>query len=577
MKKIKKSLALVMALSLSLSTLAACGPQGEDPTIKVDEGKTQLSVFSYNGGYGNEWLTEVIKRFEAEYANYEGVNGKIGVQIIPYANEKTLGSEMLNKATVRDVVFTESVFYYDWVLDGGDNSKMLDITTAVTTPLTDLNETQSIYGKMTAEQQEFFNAGTEANKKIFAVPYRTDIEGIIYDIDLFNDSSLYFAKGGCPSEFSTFTQANNADKVSGTFSGTYEYTNLEGARSAGPDGKYGTDDDGLPATYDEFFTLCDYMAYSCGITPFTWGGKKTVRSTYLSWLYQQLLADYEGLSGYTSYFTYEGTSKNIVQSITDDGVITFAEETDISKDGSIISSSAGRYYATKFFERLIKNADYYDGLCFNEFQSHMSAQMDYLESKYEKPIAFLIDGIWWENEATDTFEDMEIEPSDSRLNRRFGLLPLPKATEDKIGEASTYVDTHASLCFVNADINKDKIDIAEKFVRFCFTNISNKEFNLKTGCPRAMGGYSLDDNDRQNLSYFGEMAHKIVTTAPIVAPYGKNDVYKLNVSTYNISTGGELVCSKNYDSIVDEFKFGSMTAEQIFRASMNGLDEYFKS
>ena len=43
------------------------------------------------------------------------------------------------------------------------------------------------------------------------------------------------------------------------------------------------------------------------------------------------------------------------------------------------------------------------------------------------------------------------------------------------------------------------IDIAEKFVRFCFTDISNKNFNLLTGCPRAMGGYSLDDNDKQNL------------------------------------------------------------------------------
>ena len=90
-----------------------------------------------------------------------------------------------------------------------------------------------------------------------------------------------------------------------------------------------------------------------------------------------------------------------------------------------------------------------------------------------------------------------------------------------------------------------------------------------------MGGYTLDDNDRAKLSTFGENVYEIVTKKPIVSPYGKNDVYKFNVAQWTLSIGGEFKCSSNYNSIIDEFKFGNKTAEEIFRDSMNSLDDYF--
>ncbi len=578
MKKIKKSLALIMALSLSLSTLAACGGNTDDSTKPLDEGKTQLYVYSYPGGYGNDWLTKVSERFEKAYEDYEGVNGKVGVQIMPDTENKTIGTSFLDTVLTEknEVFFTESVFYYDWVKGDGTSDKLLDLTTAVTTPLTDLNESKSVYDKMTPEQQSFLNAGTEADKKIYAVPYRTDVEGIIYDVDLFDSEFLYYEKGGCPSEYCDFTQANNEDVASGSFT-SYSYTNLEGERSAGPDGKYGTDDDGLPATYEEFFNLCHYMVYGVGgITPFTWVGETKSRSNYLGWLYQQMLADYEGLDGYTSYFTYEGTSDRLVESIDNNGNITYKPETNIADDGSLIARSDARYYVSKFFEELIKNnSAYYTGSSFNGTQTHMLAQMDYLESKYSNErIAFLVDGIWWENEANDTFEDMEdIESEDGRLSRRFALMQLPKAKTSQIGEPATYVDTHASLAFVRKNIDASKVDIAEKFIRFCFTEMSNKEFTLETGCARKMGDYTLNDNELKNLSYFGQSVYKVVTSAPVVAPYGKNDVYKANVSNYDIKWGGKFNVTEA--SIFDEFKYGDMTAAQIFKNSMNALDNYF--
>ena len=87
--------------------------------------------------------------------------------------------------------------------------------------------------------------------KYYELPFYEAYPTIAYDIELFETRNYYFAKGGAPSEFCEFTQSNNTDKATGEFSG-YKYVGAIGARSAGPDGKYGTNDDGLPATYDKF-------------------------------------------------------------------------------------------------------------------------------------------------------------------------------------------------------------------------------------------------------------------------------------------------------------------------------------
>lgn len=575
MKKFQKTLATLMALGLSFTTFAACGGNEgiDDPYfdgVKIDNTKTQLHVYNYNGGYGREWFYDVIQRFESEYANYPGLNGKKGVQIVPDTFSKTLGTSFERNMGNNEIYFTESAYYYNFIKDGS-NSLILDLTDALTTPLTEFGETKSVYDKLTPTEQDFYL--TDDNK-MYAVPYRFDTEGIIYDVELFDSESLYFAKGGAPSEFSTFTQSHNVDKASGSFTG-YKYTNLAGSRSAGPDGLYGTDDDGLPATYDEFFALCDYMVSPKGITPFNWSGY--ARVVYLHHLYQQLLVDYEGLQDFNTYMTYEGTANNLVKSIDAQGNIEFEAPTQISKaagNGYLMSKSAGRYYALQFMETLIKNDAYYSSKAYRGNYMHMTAQEDYIESKYERErFAFFIDGIWWENEANATFEEMaSIEESDSRLNRKFKLMQLPKATMNDIGEVATYANNMHSLCFVNANIAPELIDIAKKFVRFCFTDESNIKFNLLTGCPRAMG-YTLDDTQLSQLSMFGKNIYNITKNASITYTIADNDIYRVycNNAKANLAWGGSLVMSGT--SIADTFKYHSDTdtAYSIFNASKNKL------
>ena len=574
MRKIKL-LFMGLLMATSFTALTACGG-GEDVVgdiEKVDNTKTQLYVYNFDGGFGSKWLNEVKGRFESTYANYEGKDGKVGVQVI-VENGKNDGGKLLEDINNNrnEIIFTENVAYYQYIGKGG----MYDITDITTSALTDYNESVSIFDKLTKEQQDYFKT---SNGKVYAIPYRSNYEGIIYDIDLFDDNALYYAKGGCPSEFSAFTQTNNANKVNGSFQ-AYLYTTLDGERSAGPDGLYGTKDDGLPATYDEFYNLCDYMKSVYGITPFIWHGKAETRPDYLYKFMEQLIADYEGLEGYTTYFTYDGMANNLVDHIDSNGNVVKKAPTKITADnGYLVSHSAGRYYATTFVETIIKNG-YYSSKSFNGTYTHLLAQEDYLRSKYEgNGAAFLIDGIWWENEAdaTGIYKDMANIEGAGRNERNFGILSLPKPTQNEIGQVATYSDNLYSLGFINGNIKQEKLELAKAFFRLCFTEAENVAFNINTGCPRPMD-YTMSNDDIAKLSPFSKEIYQIVQDNPIVYAFANNDTYKTYGSRRYIRQGGcyEFTIAAN---LFDAFKYegSSNKAKDIFNSSKaNSWDQYIE-
>ena len=98
----------------------------------------------------------------------------------------------------------------------------MDITEAVTEPLTEYGEQGSIEDKMTTQQQNWF----KVNGSYYAIPHYEGYYGMFYDVDTFDERNLFM-----------------------TDSGTF--TNYSG-RGKGVDGVAGTYDDGLPATYEEF-------------------------------------------------------------------------------------------------------------------------------------------------------------------------------------------------------------------------------------------------------------------------------------------------------------------------------------
>ena len=165
--------------------------------------------------------------------------------------------------------------------------------------------------------------------KYYGIPFYESTYGVIYDIDVFSDNNLFMDKNG------KFTLSSQSDPNA----------------SAGPDGDVSTViDNGLPATFSEFFALCDKIKQNNKLQPFTWTGQYP---QYLSKMVQSMSMYLDGYTQSQAKFKLSGSLKTI-----DDfnGTTPTRTEKTISKDnGYETFASEGIYYALEFLQGL------YDG------------------------------------------------------------------------------------------------------------------------------------------------------------------------------------------------------------------------
>ncbi len=498
MKKLKMLIATILAIVM-LVPMGACMSGGGE---KIDKTKTQLYVGNYDGGYGSKWMTELERRFEEKYADFSFEEGKKGVQVFVDNKKSYTADDMVDLLATsdREVLFVSGQKFYKMK----DAKLLMDISDIVKEDLSSKypDETGSIEEKIPEAVMPYCKT---ADGKYYALPSFDGALGVVYDKDLFNEKKLYFAKNGAPSER---LQEN------GSFT-NYIFTNYrQDNLSAGPDGKYGTMDDGLPATYDEFFYLCDWMVKK-NITPFSWTG--TYIQNYSLFLYKYAYVDYEGQASAELQFnvgTKEGAnSTTLVKFDANGNPVIDAQGNPVLEDSPTVITTdnydelarqPGRYYALKFWEKII-NEKYYTKASVNNSQSHVMAQTDYIESKYtSNPIAFLLEGPWWENEvrvsggveAVVENQGKEADPA----NRNFGFFPMPKATEAQVGEKTT-VQTQNTSAFINAKTKANKVLVAKMFLQFAYTdeslNYQTKYTGLKSGV-----NYEITEQTYENLSPF---------------------------------------------------------------------------
>lgn len=321
----------------------------------------------------------------------------------------------------------------------------------------------------------------------------------------------------------------------------------------------------VPSTYEEFFQLCDVMVQD-GITPFIWSG--TYAHGYTELLLNALLADYSGKDEMTVNYTMDGTI-SIINSINNGNPIT--EIVQITEaNGYEIFSQEGRYYALKFLEEILSNSSYCSPSCFNSTVSHIDAQEIFLYSRFNqsKPIAMLIDGSWWQNEADYIFNEMEgiYGESASKESRRFGFMPMPAATNDKIGKKNTLLNISNSQMFIKKDAAN--ADIAKMFLKFLYTDESLIEFTSITGLKRS-ASYEIPGYVFNALTYFEKDVLNICNDSDIVNAYAKSDFVKQYEDYFN--TGWMAVIENmQYLSPLYAINNNNKTAEEYFNGIIYG-------
>ena len=566
MKKfISKLLTCVMAATAFSGGLVVVGCSSYMPegTEKIDETRTQLYVYNHFGGYGSDWINAAKARYEELHKNDVYEEGKRGIQIYVNNQKESLMTNSNKILSNRDeVYFTEDVYYYILKAEGC----LGDITEAVTGKLDAFGEQGTVEEKLSDVQAEFYGIKESDGIHYYGLPHYAGFNGFIYDEELFEDNGYYFAKTATGSSLEDlFVSKDNPKK------------------SAGPDGTENTFDDGLPATYDEFFKLCEFMK-SDGTTPFVWNG--IAYGHYMSKLAEALQADYEGVEQMMLNFKLNGEAKTLATvsngNVVIDGTPTPVTSSDAPK---VLARQAGKYYAVDFLERMVRGKDYYNSsLVFSSAYSHMDAQEDFINSGkdggHTAPIGMLYDGVWWESEAKNAFNDMVAERGEkySSQNRRFAFMPFPKATKTEVEKAKnapdnakyTLCDTIFSMCFMKGNIAEWKKPIAIDFIKFCNTDESLREFTRITNTLKALD-YEMTDDDLKDMNNYGKSLVRLKKASQVVYPLSTDPNY-VNKQSHFIADNlyRSTVNGRDHQNPASAYKDYTVTAEQYFA----GLADY---
>lgn len=511
----------LIACSFPLVGLASCGGGGS-PHSTAD-GKAIIYIATYNGGVGYEWINTICNMFNEQFAEYTDPQleekGLKGVEFKVDPNSRYYGENLVTGLDA-DIYFTEMVDYAYYAKQG----LFLDVSDVITSSLAEFGDTGTIEDKLDANFKNFL---TCIDGKYFGLPFYEGFYNLMYDVDLFDKEKLFFDMDGVIGE-------------------TSDSDNL----SKGPDNVSGTWDDGLPRTYEEFDVLMDNLGGS--YTPIVLTGGTT---SYANRYIQNHFVNFEGKEQSLLNYTFNGVANNLVSVTKNDKgepVIDHLAPKTISKysEGVELQKQLGKYHALDFLKNHMLNGN------LRLASNHKEAQRDFISTKYgnnskEYSYGLIVEGSWWENEAA-TYLKADEAKGGGKLNRRFGILPIPKVGEDNLGEKQTVISLNSSFCFVNK--NTTYPELSKKVFKFFHTNKSLSSFTTSTSTTRAFK-YTIEDSDAANCSYFAKQLLSMKKTCDIVYPYS-SDINVLNKkSNFYMDNYPWAITVKNI-SPIDEFRAG---------------------
>ena len=467
------------------------GSNGAQPDKTYDDTKTQVYVWTYNAGFKDEWLYQLEADFEEANKDTVYEEGKKGVQVRHEGAMKQWSSDDIKNSNF-DVFFMEGGDYYAWRQSGA----LEDLTGIVTG--TNKYDNKTIRSKMNDKQISYFGGVTSegVQEKYYALPHYKGAMGLIYNVEIFDEYGFYISD----SEKTSLISKTNPNK------------------SKGPDGKTGTEngidysmDDGLPATYDEFFYLCGQMLKR-GVTPFMLPG--TFSDYYINILYNALVAEYEGLEQMELNMSFKGNATDLVK-LNGDGTAVVKENgepviesaTIDYTNGYDVFRQAGKYYALDFVKRMVSKEDYYNEDGFNTAFTQTDAQEMFLKSGTDMSVsdekyAMYVDGSWWEAEANVVFNNMaKKDEKYSKQNRKFGWMSLPKANAAKLAEGNNvFLDYLEAAVCVKSNLGSKK-QAALDFVQYACSNEALDKFTDITHALKDFD-YEISSETYNKANYF---------------------------------------------------------------------------
>ena len=552
----RKILAFFCVAVMTFTALSVSGCRRTPGVQEIDSSKTQLYVGTLAQGVGKGWLELVADRFEEAFADYE-LNGKKGVQVLVEGVDRATSLINNFKRERVEVVFNEGVDYETWV----NKKLLLDITDAVSGKNADLSAYgdpagTTIESKMDESAAEYYK--TDDNK-YYAIPFYEDTNGIMFNVDLWEKYGFYFKDGG-------------------------GWTGNVKEATVGQDGKKGTYDDGLPRTFDDFFALCEHIQQTKStkggqpLIPIAWNGKYDL--SYISSFLFCMAADVDGADQYSLNFTFNGEAEGLITGF--DGttpIISQTAETITDRDGYKLYRQQGKYYALKFIETIIDEGYYSNKIINKSTIDHKTMQAYFIKTEdasqgapLGQEIAMLIEGTWWFNEAGEYFSTNE-QYGGGKYEQRFGMMPLPKPTEDHVDGTHTLFNSKQSAAFINANIDESKIELAKEFLKFAHSNDSLVEFTETVSLLKPYA-YTLSENN--NLTYYAKQLLQVKEASENVYPFADSRLFTRQKGTLlSASAWAVIIGDHSYNHPTTDF-LGGVSAEDYFNGLLFADKEYWQ-
>lgn len=490
MKKSKKLLSLVLALS-TVAPLAACGPE---VMPGPPDGRVELKISLYSGGYGTEWMDNLINHLNESQETYWYTR---------LDDNKTASDEIagriLGTVVDADIYFTTPADVEELVVKG----KLEDLSEVYA--YTPEGEDKTIKEKTLnyAAYEKYFSD----ENGIYVMPNQLSVNGLVYDHDL-------FVKNGW-----LFTDDNTASGL-----------------TKGADGVEGTYDDGLPVTYADFKSLVEQIVTD-QYTPFVYGDE--IGFSQLKMFVESIWAQHEGLDNYNVGITYNGTYTS--PSTGKQTSVTPEEGWKVYQN----NLQEGRIQGMRFISEMVYHAP--DGYLYDDRSgmSHTDAQAVYVTSHATKSIAMLFDGGWWENEAKRAFaEDAKNTNENYAFGKRdFRMMPAPTfddqsdSTKGKhyfsgnLGGASSFAVKPSvfdpKISEEDAAIKREGII---QFFKAYASDWNCKNYTKSSGCLLPFD-YEMTQEELGTISKFAQNIYEIVhdeNTVLVDTYWGAKDVTLTN-------------------------------------------------
>lgn len=469
----KKLISIALALTMALVLFAGCGGSGGEDKIELDPSKSYISVATWDGGLGSQWLKDAAKLFEEMHKETVFEEGKVGVQVEIIASRNFDGSAMAYTPLNHDIYFVEAVEYHAMV----DNGQLTDITDVVTGALSDYGEEGSIYDKMDPTLQ----TALDIEGKYYAIPFYETFYSFAYDLDLWDEKSFYISANG-------------------------GWTDASGDLAAGPDGVAGTSDDGLPATFADFDKLITRIK-DAGAIPFVLPENAL---DYIANLMYEYWANLEGAEQMLLNYTFDGVATDLI-SVSEDGTVTQLPEVEITIDnGYELQKQAGKYQTLKFLQDVLLSAENN----YKTYDTHLNTQKVFVRSGVvgDEPVAMIVEGSWWENEAKAALEKLE---EDGYERHNYAVMPMPFASEEQVGQKATWLAMSNSYGFVPAA--SDNVAVAKEFMKFLHTDERLSAFTGETNMTRALN-YEISQEDAAKISTYAKSILELKENSDVIFP-----------------------------------------------------------